>query len=67
MWTKTKPDIPKTTSKFYWYYDESIEELFPVEIWPGRYIKHYEGWWWNTPIDKPKKPKIKVKKKRRKS
>ena len=62
-WTKTRPTPPLTKpNKFYAYYDEVNKELFPVEMWPGRYIKHYEGWWWDIALDMPDISQFKTKK-----
>lgn len=54
MWTRKAPEPPeKKPSQFYWYYDLSSKERWAVELWPGRYVGHYEGWWWCVPIDTP--------------
>lgn len=65
-WTKDKPIPPKTRpSQFYWYYEESIDEEYPVELWPGRYIGHHNGLWWPVPIERAPSRPIKAKKKKR--
>jgi len=54
MWSKDPPLAPlKKPSKFYWFYDPSLKEMWPVEVWPKRYLDHFQGFWWSIPIDKP--------------
>jgi hypothetical protein len=53
-WTNIQPVPPsQKPSKFYWFLDPKHKEVWPVELWPGRYIKHYEGLWWPEPIEQP--------------
>ena len=50
-WTKNPPIPPtKKPSVHYRYYDPELDEVWCVEIWPNRYLKHFEGWWWPEPI-----------------
>jgi hypothetical protein len=53
-WTEIPPVPPaKKPSKFYWHRDRKSKEVWPVELWPGRYIHHYDGLWTVDPIDDP--------------
>ena len=61
-WTRTQPEAPtKKPSQYYWYWDDLETEPWVVEVWPLRYLDHFNGWWSKKPIDrlltKPKKEK----------
>ena len=54
MWSVDPPSIKSDKiKKFFWFYDPNIDEMWPVEVWKGRYLDHYTGFWWIIPIDKP--------------
>lgn len=56
-WTKIQPSVPEhPPSDWYWYWEPGAKEPFVVELWPGRYIKHYNGWWGPMVSDKPEDP-----------
>lgn len=55
QWSKTPPVAPEKgfNSEFYWFYDSMDKTTTVVEVWPKRWLKHYHGYWWTTPISRP--------------
>jgi hypothetical protein len=54
-WSKDPPIAPEKgfVSEYYWFYDSISRVMTAVEVWPKRWLKHYHGYWWITPIARP--------------
>jgi hypothetical protein len=63
QWNKDPPVPPDKgfASEYYWFYDSKEKKMRAVEVWPGRWLKHFHGYWWITSIPKPPdKPPVEV-------
>ena len=53
-WTKKKPEPPESLpSHYYWYYEFPDKEPTVIEVWPNRWLKHLDGYWWPERIKMP--------------
>lgn len=52
QWTREKPISPDKNecSRWYWYWEFDQPQDWIIEVWPGRDLKMFDGWWWSTPI-----------------
>lgn len=55
QWSETPPTPPDKgfVSEYYWFYDNIERKMRAVEVWPGRWLRHFHGYWWTTVIQKP--------------
>ena len=54
-WSEEAPIAPSKgfNNEYYWFYDTKEMKMWVVEVWPGRWLKHFHGYWWTTAIQKP--------------
>ena len=57
-WTRTPPKSPdKPPSQWYWFIPDphfyKEDQPWVVELWPGRWVKHFQGRWWPVPVEPP--------------
>jgi len=64
-WLSEPPEPPmRPPSDWYWFWEDGKNEPDVIEVWPGRYLKHYKGSWWSIAISRPTtKPRGKTRKK----
>ena len=69
-WKTKRPKPPDSPpSHWIWYWDHNDKEPMILELWPGRYIEHFDGLWGDI-VDHPpprerKNATVKSKKKRK--
>jgi len=55
MWSRNVPESPAKgfDSTWHWLWTDGEKQPIVMEIWAGRDVKRFKGFWWTIPLPKP--------------